>query len=141
MSLNHEEKFTASFFDDGNFGKSTWLSNSISNRELARSSVESIAEIIKNDFIKLSSILSENMNLFPRSPIPGPNRQENKEQDYSPIREDVEKAILYIWSQTRKTQIDKALVMKTMESEFSRKGTALKSDWWTSIEGKLEDWF
>jgi hypothetical protein len=111
------------------------LFNSISARELMEVGLDHIADIIIKDFVKLSSILWDKREIFVDGTIDLLLVPE------TPTRGDVERAVLRIWSENRQKEIDKTLVKKTIESDLSRKGIALKSDWWTSIEEKLEDWF
>lgn len=139
-SLNVDGALTASVFSDGNFGTFAWLFNSMNDKELARSGVESIAEIIAKDFLKLSSILYENIKLFP-PPGEGPGNPNSNEKKYHPTRDDVEKAVLGIWSKTGRREINKSEVLKIVEAEIMKKGITLEPDWLSIIEGKLDDWF
>jgi hypothetical protein len=131
-SLNVDGKLTDSVFND-NFGTFVWLFNSMNNEKLARTGIESIADIVTKDFLKLSSILSKKKELFRPHPPIMPEKH--------PTRGDVEKAIRRIWSSTGQTRINKSDVLETIESDLKKKGVTLKSDWRSIIEGRLEHWF
>lgn len=136
LKVNQGVGFTVLLTKDKAFGGSyAWLFNSIGANKLGDFRIDEIVDIIIKDFAKLSSILWDKREIFGGDDIVDlpPVR--------TPTRGDVERAVLRIWSENRQRKIDKTLVMKMIEADSSRKGTALKSDWWTSIEGKLEEWF
>jgi len=140
VSINQDVGLTVSLAKDKALGGSyVWLFNSVSPNELMEIGLDHMADIITKDFLKLSSILSEKKGIFDD---PGdPSKEKNDVSQKTPTKDDVEKAIRHIWSETRQEKIDKTLVVKRIESELSRKGIILKSDWRMSIEEKLEDWF
>lgn len=140
VSINQDVGLTVSLAKDKALGGSyVWLFNSVSPNELIEIGLDHMADIITKDFLKLSSILLEKKGIFDD---PGdPSKEKNDVSQKTPTKDDVEKAIRHIWSETRQEKIDKTLVVKRIESELSRKGIILKSDWRMSIEEKLEDWF
>lgn len=140
VSISQDVGLTVSLAKDKALGGSyVWLFNSVSPNELMEIGLDHMADIITKDFLKLSSILSEKKGIFDD---PGdPSKEKNDVSQKTPTKDDVEKAIRHIWSETRQEKIDKTLVVKRIESELSRKGIILKSDWRMSIEEKLEDWF
>ena len=126
--LNADGKFNTSVFKDGSIGSSAWLFNSLNEKELKKTGLESIAEKVTEDFLQLSSLLSKNEGLFPP---PGDR----------PRKDDVEKAVFSIWSETGQTKINKSDVLKRIESNLKEKRVKLKPAWRKVVEKKLEDWF
>lgn len=137
-SLNVDGKLTDSKFSD-HFGTFAWLFSSMTTEQLVTTGVESLSEIITQDFLKLFSTLFRKRELF-GSPIDDRTEQD-RGANKQPTRGDVEKAILRIWSKSGQTKINKSDVLEAMESELKKKGVRLKSDWRKSIEEKLKDWF
>lgn len=132
--INQDLGFTLVCAKDKTLGGSyVWLFNSVTAKALITTGLESIADIVTKDFLKLSSILSKKKALFQPHPPIMPEKQ--------PTRGDVEKAIRRIWSSTGETRINKSDVLATIESDMKKKGVTLKSDWRSIIEGRLEDWF
>ena len=127
--MNKNSAFTVSRAKDMALGGTyTWMFNSVTAKELVERGLESIAETITNDFLQLSSILSKNEGLFSLS-------------EDRPRREDVEKAVLSIWSKTGQTQINKSDVLETIEPALKEEGITLEAGWRKIIEGKLWGWF
>ena len=63
--LNVVGKFNTLVFKDGSIGSHAWIFNHMSRSELEKANPESIAGKITEDFLKLSTILSEKKELFP----------------------------------------------------------------------------
>ncbi|MCJ7774302.1 MAG: hypothetical protein MUP22_14360 [Desulfobacterales bacterium] len=132
--INQDVGFTLVRAKDKTLGGSyVWLFNSMTAKALIKTGIESIADIVTKDFLKLSSILSKNKDLFPPPPPIKPVK--------NPTRDDVGKAVLRIWSSTGQTRINKSDVLKAIESEVKKKGVTLDPGWRSIIEGRLEDWF
>lgn len=130
--IKQDYSFAVSLSKDKALGGSyAWLSNSVTAKELIKTDIESIAEKVTEDFLKLSSILSGNRARFP----PPTNGNEY------PTKNDVEKAIRHIWSSTGETKINKSDVLEMIELDLKKKEVKLKSDWRKVVEKKLEDWF
>ena len=135
-SINQDASLTALLAKDKALGGSyAWLFNSVTPKGLTEAGLESIVDRITEDFLKLSTILSKNKELFPLG-------NDNPPTKYKlPKKVDVEKAVLGIWSKTGKTKINKSHVLKRIESDLKEKRVKLKPGWRKVVEKKLEDWF
>jgi hypothetical protein len=115
--LNGDNAMTVSQSGD-DFGKTIRLFNHINGEKLKEQGFESIVDAIIKDFLRLSSILSQNKRLFENF---------DKDNERQLKRDDVENAIRSIRSRTGKTEISKPDVLKEIETQQKKGNPHLKS--------------